>query len=114
MAHASVVKDNRGTITEQMTTSLTTVAGYLAQHGLITDQKHSDAISVTGQGPDQKAADILNAVLKKIKLKPHKYFPEFITALRESDLGDLADVLEEELCSECRLNDLSLCTPLYC
>ena len=74
---------------------LATVAGYFLQFELITRQNHDDAIASIGKGPVDQAAMLMGTVELKIKSDPDLYFPKFIEALRKSNLGYVADKMEQ-------------------
>ena len=76
---------------------LATVAGYLLQFELITRQNHDDALAPCGRGPVDQAAMLMRTVEVKIESNPDLYFPRFTQALRWSNLGNVADTLEQEL-----------------
>ena len=76
---------------------LATVAGYLLQSELITRQNHDDALAPCGRGPVDQAAMLMRTVELKIESNPDLYFPRFTAALRWSNLGNVADTLEQAL-----------------
>ena len=75
---------------------LATVAGYLLQFELITRQNHDDALAPCGRGPSDQAAMLMRTVELKIRSNPDLYFPRFTQALRWSNLGNVADLLEQQ------------------
>ena len=75
---------------------LATVAGYLLQFELITRQNHDDALATLGRGPSDQAAMLMRTVELKIRSNPDLYFPRFTQALRWSNLGNVADLLEQQ------------------
>ena len=81
---------------------LATVAGYLLQFGLITRQNHDDALATFGRGPSDQAAMLMRTVELKIESNSDLYFPWFTHALRWSNLGNLADTLEQQALPECQ------------
>ena len=78
------------------TGGLATVAGYLLQSELITKQKYHDVLAPCGREPVHGAAILMKTVELKIWSDPDLYFPRFIHALRSSDLGNVADRLEQQ------------------
>ena len=76
---------------------LATVAGYLLQFELITRQNHVDALASYGRGPVDQAALLMRTVELKIESDPDLYFQRFTQALRCSNLGNVAAMLEQEL-----------------
>ena len=99
-AHKILLK-NTGFITDTIAAGgkpgITTLAGNLLGEDLITQQLHAAVIGGFGGGPLSDAAQILAAVQNKIKSSSTK-FGDFLKALRNSDLSDVADRLE----SDCR------------
>ena len=79
---------------------LATVAGYLLQFELITRQNHDDALAPCGRGPVDQAAMLMRTVELKIESNPDLYFPRFTAALRWSNLGNVADTLEQQALPE--------------
>ena len=79
---------------------LATVAGYLLQFELITRQNHDDALATLGRGPSDQAAMLMRTVELKIESDPDLYFPKFTQALRWSNLGNVADLLEQQALAE--------------
>ena len=79
---------------------LATVAGYLLQFELITRQNHDDALATLGRGPSDQAAMLMRTVELKIESNPDLYFPKFTQALRWSNLGNVADLLEQQALPE--------------
>ena len=75
---------------------LATVAGYLLQSNLITRQNHDDALTPSGRGPVDQAAMLMRTVELKIESDPDLYFPRFTQTLRSSNMGDVADRLEQQ------------------
>ena len=75
---------------------LATVAGYLLQSELITRQNHDDALAPSGKGPVDQAAMLMRTVELKIESDPDLYFPRFTQALRSSNMGNVADRLEQQ------------------
>ena len=75
--------------------TIITLAGNLLAEDVITMAIRDEAIeaATTRQG----ASGIMTAVLGKVRNFPEK-FDLFITALRNSEMGDEADVLEQECC----------------
>ena len=76
---------------------LATVAGYLLQFELITRQNRDDALAFYGKGPVDQAAMLMRTVELTIESDPDLYFPRFTQALRLSNLGHVAAILEQEL-----------------
>ena len=110
MAEYQVVLKETGFITDTIAAGgkagLITLAGHLLGEDLITQQLHAAVIGGYGDGPHSDAAKILAEVQNKIKYAPKK-FDDFLKALRNSDLGDVANRLE----SDCR--EFSLSPPLF-
>ena len=79
---------------------LATVAGYLLQFELITRQNNDDALATLGRGPSDQAAMLMRTVELKIESNPDLYFPKFTQALRWSNLGNVADLLEQQALPE--------------
>ena len=79
---------------------LATVAGYLLQFELITRQNHDDALATLGRGPSDQAAMLMRTVELKIESNSDLYFPRFTNALRWSNLGNVADTLEQQALPE--------------
>ena len=75
---------------------LTTVAGCLLENDLITRQNHDDALASCGKGHVDQAAMLMGTVELKIEGNPDLYFPKFTEALRKSNLGNVADKLEQQ------------------
>ena len=93
---AQAISNNMVFIRDNVAVSgLSTVAGYLLQEGLIAQQNFDDALAACGKGPHDQAIKLLRPVEEKIKGDPNKFFPKFIVALRSSDLGFVADKLEQ-------------------
>ena len=69
---------------------LATISGHLLQNDLITQQNHNDALAVC-------AMILINSILQKIENNPEVYFPRLIEALRNSNLSDVADTLEQAI-----------------
>ena len=79
---------------------LSTVAGYLLHFELITRQNYGDAVAIFGRGPSDQAAMLMSIVELKIESNPDLYFPKFTQALRLSNLGNVADLLEQQALPE--------------
>ena len=79
---------------------LSTVARYLLHFELITRQNHDDALATFGRGPSDQAAMLMRTVELKIESDPDLYFPKFTQALRWSNLGNVADLLEQQALPE--------------
>ena len=103
-SHAQKVEVVRGNIAfiQQSIAAggLATVAGYLLQFGLITRQNHDDALAPCGRGPVEQAAMLMRTVELTIESNSDLYFPRFTAALRWSNLGNVADTLEQEALPE--------------
>ena len=79
---------------------LANVAGCLLHFELITRQNHGDAVAIFGRGPYDQAAMLMSIVELKIESDPDLYFPKFTQALRWSNLGNVADLLEQQALPE--------------
>ena len=86
---------------------LATVAGYFLQFELITRQNHDDAIAPSGKGSIDQAAMLMRTVELKIKSNPDLYFSKFTEALRESNLGNVVDRLEQPATASLEHNSVS-------
>ena len=90
--HNAMIVD---TLSAGGTGTIINFAGKLLAEELITAPVHDDAIIEAN--PRQGASKIMMAVMGKVRNFPDKYGP-FLTALRNSEMSEIADILERECC----------------
>ena len=103
---AEAVRRNIAVIQQGMATGgLATIASHFLQLDLITGQNYRDSLASCGKGPDDQAAMLMSAVESRIRNSPDVYFTKLIEALRRSNLGYVADRLEQALLEhQCKLS----------
>ena len=76
--------------------TISTLAEHLVAEGLITQVVDDEAIDA--KSTRDGVRKLVRAVKGKVKLNPERNFGMFLTALRKSELKDVAEMLEKECC----------------